>query len=84
MQTTRLYFVIGTLSAAVSSATVPALADVDCSIGQKVGNPHCAVVAPLPELGTGLAGLLILAGGLSFAIARRKASTPSRSDEPGS
>jgi hypothetical protein len=53
-----------------------AQAAVDCSIGVKTGNPFCtgrgAVVAPTPSLGSGLAGAMILFGGLFLVSKRRK------------
>ena len=42
-----------------------------CSGGGGGGSGGGAVVAPAPELGTGLLGFLILAGGLYFGSRRR-------------
>ena len=87
----RLAFT-GSMAVAALAAlalVTPAHAGVDCLIGLKTGNPHCsgAVIAPVPDLGTGLSGVLILAGGLALAFHRRRQpQTPmdagSTGDEP--
>lgn len=76
MRIARLAALAGTLSLVLLAST--ARADVDCSIGVKTGNPHCtgttgrAVVAPTPGLGSGLAGAIVLFGGLLLVSKRRK------------
>jgi hypothetical protein len=67
-----------TVSAFVSAAAMPALADNgNCGNGRGAGQAVCksgtatGSVAPLPALGTGLPGLIVLAGGL-VAFARRR------------
>jgi hypothetical protein len=62
----------------VSAAAMPALAG-NCGVGVGNGNATCksdggtasGLVAPLPALGTGLPGLIVLVGGL-VAFARRR------------
>jgi hypothetical protein len=73
-----------TVAVFVSAAALPALAG-NCGNGRGDGNAKCTsgtgtgtvigtatgLVAPLPALGTGLPGLIVLAGGL-VAFARRR------------
>ena len=69
---------LATLTSAIIAVTLAMPAHAEpCVNGQHVGNPHCQpVVAPAPELGTGLLGLCVLAGGLYLALRRRR--TPSQ------
>ena len=78
MNITRLVKIasVVTVSAFISAAAMPALAG-NCGNGVGDGAALCksgtttAKVAPLPALGTGLPGLIVLAGGL-VAFARRR------------
>lgn len=66
-----------TVSAFVSAAALPALAG-NCGNGVGTGAALCksgvatGSVAPLPALGTGLPGLMVLAGGLVVFARRRR------------
>jgi hypothetical protein len=57
--------------------TGPVLADGNCGVGVGLGNAKCSrtgtgSVAPLPALGTGLPGLIVLVGGLVLLARRRR------------
>jgi hypothetical protein len=59
------------IALAFMAAATGAKAD-PCVNGAHVGNPHCRpLAAPAPELGTGILGFLIIAGGL-YAASRRR------------
>jgi hypothetical protein len=68
---------IATVVTILLSSAPPVFADDgNCGVGVGSGNAKCGrtatgSVAPLPALGTGLPGLIVLAGGL-FALARRR------------
>lgn len=76
MKAARLGLALALLTAI--SPAGPALANVDCSIGEKTGNPFCVSqmaqtsvqTAPYPGAGTGALGAMILLAGL---IAARRA-----------
>jgi hypothetical protein len=68
---------VATVTAFVSAAAVPAFAD-NCGNGRGngVGNgckgSPSGSVAPMPALGTGLPGLMVLVGGLILFARRRR------------
>ena len=76
MALTRFAKIATVVTIVMSAATVPVFADGNCGVGVGAGNAICSrtavgSVAPLPALGTGLPGLIVLAGGL-VAFARRR------------
>jgi hypothetical protein len=63
-----------TMTLFVSAAALPAFAG-NCGVGRGDGNAKCGTpsgsVAPMPALGTGLPGLMVLVGGLIIFARRR-------------
>jgi hypothetical protein len=76
MTVTRFIKVAALLAVLGSAGAMPTFADGNCGVGVGAGNAKCNTsvgsVAPLPALGTGLPGLLVLVAGLAVFARRRR------------
>ena len=76
MTIARIAKVTAVIAVFASAAAMPAIADGNCGVGGGAGNAKSSrivgSVAPMPALGTGVPGLLVLVGGLAILARRRR------------